>query len=125
MRIDIDAARAARLEAEDDTHEFVFGGQPYTVPAEAPWMFVHHIVRGQIPQALSCAFGEDAWETISKQASKNDVVEIQHRLFDVWGMGTPGESPASSSSSPDGGASSRPISNGSTGSTSATSGAAG
>lgn len=117
MRIDIDAARAARLEAEGEPHELVIGGTTYEVPAEAPWMFVHWIVRGHVDRAMEAALGEESWHAIRQDVSKDDGVEIQHRLLELWGMGTPGEPQASSSSSSATGASSRPTSNGSTGST--------
>lgn len=110
MRLDIDAARAARLEAEGEPHELVFAGETYTVPAEAPFRFVHYLARGQTGPCLASVFGEDGWTTIAKQASREDVAEIVDQLLAVWGMGDTGEQQASGDSSSDGGASSRPTS---------------
>lgn len=117
MRIDIDAARAARLEAEGEPHELVFHGQSYTVPAEAHWKFVHYLNRGQIPSALAAGLGEDTWSAISEHATREDLRVVLDNLMDVWGIGNEGEANASGSSSPDGGSSSRPTSSGTTAST--------
>lgn len=121
MRIDLDAARAARMEAEGDPHELVAFGATYQVPAEAPWEFVYRLARGQTPQALEAVLG-DGWKAISSQASKNDVVELTDQLCSLWGLGTTGERQASGSTSSNDGNSSRPTSSGSTGSTSQASG---
>lgn len=117
MRIDIDAARAARLEAEGEPHELIIGGNTYEVPAEAPWRFVFHLARNQTPQCMAAAVGEDAWTEIAKVASIDDMSVIVDRLCDVWGLGDSGEQSASGGSSSDGGDSSRPTSTGTTTST--------
>lgn len=117
MRIDIDAARAARLETEGEPHELVFHGQTFQVPAEAHWRFAHYLNRGQIPLALSAGLGEDTWLAIAEHATREDLAEVLDQLMKVWGIGDMGESDASGTSSSDGGDSSRPTSSGSTAST--------
>lgn len=117
MRIDIDAARAARLEAEGEPHELVVGGKTYEIPPEAPWRFVHYLARNQIGPCMAAVVGEDGWVQMSKDVSHADVTELVDQLCNVWGLGDAGEADASGSSSPDGGSSSRPTSSGTTAST--------
>lgn len=87
--INLDDARAARLESDGEPHDVVFNGTKYEAPAEAPWKFVEWIARGSFPRALAVAVGDEAWDDLEANASRNDVNHLIDALIDVWGLRNP------------------------------------
>ena len=105
-RLDLDSARAARAEKQE---EFViaFGGRDYTLPAEMPLEFAEHLVNVQLRAAMATLLDdEDLDEFMAAKPSLDDVAE----LAQAYGFSGLGESRASRSSSPNGSRSSRPTS---------------
>ncbi len=117
--IDLDAARRARHEVKGTHLTVVLGGQQFTLPSEAPWEFVEHIYRGKVVESLQLLFGDEQWTAFRAAGpSRDDINELTDQIFDLYGLGTAGEPPASGSSSTTTSSSSRPTSPASTGSTS-------
>lgn len=117
MRIDLDAARRARAEARQDTHEFVFDGETFGLPAEMPLEFAY-LLEDDVKDALRCLLGEQFDKFWACGPTKDDFRELASHFREVYGFGRP-ESSASKASSNNGGTPSRPTSRGTTKQTSA------
>lgn len=57
--VDLDAARAARLEAADDAPIVKLGGQDFGLPTEIPIGVALHGEAGEIKAALGALFGPE------------------------------------------------------------------
>lgn len=106
MRIDLDAARAARAEArgsQAETSVVAFGGEDFELPIECPWTFVEHLNAEQNRAAVADLFGDEAAERFfSHGPSVADLTEFVQGVAVAYGLGTPGNSPASRRSSSNG-----------------------
>lgn len=103
--INLDAAKAARREAQKTPPKVIFGKRTFTLPVEIPFEAVEQL--GQIDTAdpttatsvitrfIAILFG-DQYETFLKlQPSTQDVEVLMESLATVYGFESPGESPAS------------------------------
>lgn len=115
--LDLDAARAARAEVDDAPPIVRFGGQTFELPSELPIDFAFRQREGDLRGAIGLLFGDAADRFFGLRPSVADIAELADGVLKMYGL-TPGEAKASGSSSPNGGASSRPTSSASTGSTS-------
>lgn len=117
--LDLDAARAARAEKKE-RHHVRLGGQEFELPAEMPSEFAFALADGQPRQALQALLGDRYGEFAALNPSLDDVFELANGVAGLYGVESLGEQLASDVSSSNGGNGSRPTSNASTDSTSAT-----
>lgn len=104
---DLDVARAARAEAKGEQPTFIVGGQKFELPSELPAEFAYllHDAKEAMRYLLADDF-DDFW---AHRPSKEDIVTLVAWIATAYGT-SPGESPASDSSSPNGSSRSRPTS---------------
>lgn len=121
-RIDLNAKRAARSEAENEPHEVVLGfddqgvEQVFRLRPRLPLEFSALLARGQADEAMKLVLVDpDDWKRMRTAVPDDDDLYDIARLYDI----DLGESAASTRSSANGGRSSRPTSNASIPSTSA------
>jgi hypothetical protein len=123
MRLDLDAARAARAakaEAEGEAHVLVLGGQEFELPTEMPLDFVLAAAEGDVAGSLRVLLGEEEYENLrAKGLSVSDLNELIGGLAEVYGLEDVGEALASGDFFSKNGKPSRPTSKRSTASTSA------
>lgn len=115
--LDLDAARAARAEVEEAPPVVRLEGQTFELPRELPIDFAFRHREGDLRGALGMLFGDSADRFFALRPSVADIEELAAGVLKMYGL-SPGEAKASGSSSPSGGATSRPTSSGSTPSTS-------
>lgn len=116
--VDLDAMRAARAEARQEKHSFVFGGETFDLPDELDLDLGVSIMNGNVWGSLTGLLG-DQWDRFyALKPHLEDAVDLVKSLAPLYGFADPGESPASPSSSASNGTLSRPTSKGSTASTS-------
>lgn len=108
--LDLDARRA---EAELEDHKLTLGGKVYALPAELPLLFADRLAKGEIEDAITILFGDDAGVEVAPLLTDQDLNAIAN---DLYGMDSP-ESGASPSSSNRAGRRAKPTSKGSTAST--------
>lgn len=120
MQIDLDAAKAARLEKSGEPHSFVYGGETYELPVELPARFAFYLAHGDTDKALEFLLGTETFEAFidRHRASVQDFQELCTAIAKLYAFSDVGESAASGGSSSNGGNHLRPTSSGSTGSTS-------
>jgi hypothetical protein len=113
---DLDAARAARLEARSELRLFLFGGQKFELPPELPAEFAYLLddAKEALRFLLDGQF-DDFW---AQRPSAEDLIDLVAWITKTYGAAL-GESTASGSSSTPGGGPSRPTSPATTRSTSA------
>jgi hypothetical protein len=113
-RLDLNAARAARSEAENAPHEVVLGydkdgaEQVFTLPPRAPLEFLDHLPKLEFAEAMQVLLGgQQAWERFAAAGAElDDLLAI---AADLYGIGDLlGEASASRASSPNGGRPSKP-----------------
>lgn len=92
--IDLDAARAARLEAEGE-RSFTFRGERFSLPDELPYELLEPIGRlganerdmGALRDVIAALLGEDAHERfVALRPSLPDLNELVGRLFGEYGL---------------------------------------
>ena len=120
-RLDLNAKRAARTEAENEPHEVVLGFDPdgaeqvFLVRPRMPLEFPSLLARGLFREALELILVDPAdWQRMRKAVPEEEELLEMANLYGV----DVGEAPASTRSSKNGGRSSRPTSRPSTSSTS-------
>jgi hypothetical protein len=113
---DLDAARAARLEARGEPRLFLFGGQKFELPPELPAEFAYLLddAKEALRFLLDGQF-DDFW---AQRPSAQDLIDLVAWITKTYRAAL-GESTASGSSSTPGGGPSRPTSPATTRSTSA------
>jgi hypothetical protein len=113
-RLDLNAARAGRSEAENAPHEVVLGytadgaEQVFPLPPRMPLLFLDHLAKLEFAEAMQVLLGDQqAWERFAKaKAELDDLIAI---AADLYGIGDLlGEASASRASSPNGGRPSKP-----------------
>lgn len=114
MRIDLDAARAARAEELGGGHVVTFGGDDFDLPAEVPFEFGVALLEGRYDDALAVLFGDQLEAFLAHRPSMQDVIELAEGVAGAYGLGSVGEPSASSGSSATNGTGSRPTFNAST-----------
>lgn len=104
---DLDAARAARLEAKGEPRLFVFGGRKFELPPELPAEFAYLLddAKEALRYLLSDGF-DDFW---AQRPSREDLTDLVGWITKTYGT-SQGESPASDGSSTNGSGRSRRIS---------------
>jgi hypothetical protein len=120
-RIDLNAKRAARSEAENEPHEVILGfnddgtEQIFKLKPRMPLDFTDLLVTGRMGEAMRLLLVDpDDWERMHKaEPEEDDLLAVA----EVYGVELP-ESPGSERSSQNGGPSLRRTSSGSTASTS-------
>lgn len=105
-RLDLDAKRAARSEAENTPHTVVLGNEEFTLPPRLPLAFLDHLTSLEFAPAMRVLLG-DRWEAFA--AHQPDLEDLM-AIAEVYGVGdflgaTASVSPASS---PAGGSPSKP-----------------
>lgn len=112
MKIDLDAARAARREAAGEAPVIVIGGQEVELPAEIPFEAAAQMgamakaVEAKDNDALTDYFGAwlrtllgDAYDAfMAARPSVNDLMALSEGLVKAYGFEDLGESPASATS---------------------------
>lgn len=123
MKIDLDAARAARAE-KLEAHTLTLCGQEFTLPAEFPFAVGAELAVGNYDGALKILL-DGQYDTVVKLGlNPGDLTAIVLALPEMYGFADEGKSSASASPSKRGGSQRRRTSNASTASTSETSGPA-
>jgi hypothetical protein len=107
--LDLDAKRAARDEARNYHHTVRFGGEPFIFPARLPLEFLDRMSAGTPRAAFAVLFGENPDTTppggevtarfFSHRPDDGDLEAISSGLYST----SLGESPASPTSSTNGG----------------------
>lgn len=110
-KIDLDAMRAARMEAQgEEVPSVVFNGTTFDLPAELPFAVVEATVRLQrasetddnaaaaevVSDVAKALFGERFKEFLDMKPSMNDVTALLEGVAPAYGTSS-GESPASES----------------------------
>lgn len=116
--IDLDAARAARLEAQGKSRAgFVFGGETFHLPAELPLIIddtVEQAKNEKWPDSrflkvyLQHMLGAEQWQRfLHLGATQPDLVELFDKTMENYGASTGESGPSASSSRRTGGSSKR------------------
>lgn len=121
-RLDLNARRAARNEAENQPHEVALGFGPdgkelvWTLPPRMPLLFLDNLAQMQFGDAMRELLG-DQWERFATVGPElDDMVDIASELYGVGEL--VGKPSASQASSTNGGTPAKPTSSPTTGSTS-------
>ena len=111
MEINLDAARAARAEANGEHNTVTFGGQVFDLPVECPYTFAEALNRDD-PQAMLHALlgADDAARFLALGPTVPDLTELVVGVARVYGLGAEGNSAASNGSSKSGSRRSKRIS---------------
>lgn len=117
MELDLDARLAAEAENRPEDHEITWRGRTWPVPAKVPWALGDLMASADVNGAMSLYLGAEQWAEMVDGATIDEVKVLYQGILEVSGI-RPGESSASSTSSPSTGARSRRTSSASTGSTS-------
>ncbi len=101
--IDLDAARAARSEAEKEDRTVIFGGEEFTVGPMVPLAVIEAMAQGMLATAARELFGDEADRFFAHRPDDRDLVVLLEHL-----AGQPvGNSSASGGSSRSNGARSK------------------
>lgn len=126
--VDLDAARAARREAQKQQPQVVLGGHTYVLPYELPLeasLRLAEMPRDEtsaakaIMEIVKVLLGDQMEAFMANDLSGDDLEAFLKGILPLYGFGDVGESSASESSSPKASRPSRQSSNGPTGLTSA------
>lgn len=107
---DLDAARAARLEAEGDPKTFVFGGREFTLPVECPVEVGDLWVKKEVLDGFRVLLGDQAEAFVALRPTNQDLDVLLPAIVKAYGFKDAGESSASNGSSPSISSRSRPTS---------------
>lgn len=113
MRIDLDAARAARREATQEAPVIALGGQDFVLPIELPFEVADLLGQmavakergdqgGQavaVVQMVRLLLGEGFDEFMKQNPSLDDLLALMDGMTRAYGVEDAGESPASDESS--------------------------
>lgn len=115
--LDLDAARAARAEANGEPRSFILSGETFELPVELAWDFTEVFSSGEVTRILEYLLGPSQFErfrNLEPKPTDPDVTALVEALPQFYGPAA-GESPASSASSKKTSRHLRPTSSGSTG----------
>lgn len=116
-RIDLDAKRAARAEADKTPHELVLGGETFQVPAHMPLEVIDLMTDGKMRPAFEILLGDP--DTVSRFfGHRPDDLDLEAMMAVYNPDGGGPESSASAASLQNIGRRSRPTSAATTGSAS-------
>lgn len=99
MRIDLDAAKAARREARGEGPTVVFNGREFTLQAEIPWEVTELFSDGKVNEAVRLLLGDAHEEFMAAKPSVEDMRILLEELTKANGLDDLGESSASAASS--------------------------
>lgn len=100
MELDLDKARAARLEAKGEGHTVIFGGVEFPLPPELPYTAAEAIEAGNFRLALSTVLNGTSEKFFELKPTTDDLEALVRGMVDMYAPGsTVGESQASPSSS--------------------------
>ena len=108
MEIDLDAARAARAEAEGEHTTIIFGGETFTLPREFTFSAAEAAERGDWRSFIFEVLDGQAETFFSKKPTLEDFVVLGQELFRIKVGAQVGEAPASSRTSARTGSKSNP-----------------
>lgn len=92
--IDLNAARAARAEAQSEPVTLVIGDATLILPAEMPADFALLGQQGRLREAVVALVGHQAEEFFAQRPSMPDIEALCEAAAEVYGVNT-GESEAS------------------------------
>jgi hypothetical protein len=98
MRIDLDAAKAARREARGEGPTVVFGAKEFTLDAEVPFEVTEHLAEGRITQAVNLLLGEAHEDFMASKPSVEDLMTLFEQLTTAYGLESLGNGQASAES---------------------------
>lgn len=108
--LDLDAARAARQEAQGEPPTITYNGKVYTLPQELRLSQLEAFLRAErendLRGVIVALLADRADEFLADDPSYNDLKAMGDGLQELYGIGLP-ESGASNGSSPSGGGRSR------------------
>jgi len=100
MELDLDKARAARLEAKGEGHSFTFQGVVFSLPPEMPFEAAEAMQRGEFRVVLAEMLNGTSEKFFELRPTTNDLEALVDGFVAIYAPGsTVGESSASSSSS--------------------------
>lgn len=92
--IDLDAARLARAEAQQEAPVIRFAGKEWELPNELPWSIAEAAASGDASAALrgiALLLG-DRWEEFKEhQPTLGDIVVIVQHVGELYGAGDQGK----------------------------------
>jgi hypothetical protein len=95
--IDLDAAAAARAEAQGEPVTLIFRESEFTLPVEMPADFALHAQAERLRESVSALIGEKAEEFFALRPSIEDITELVNAAARIYGV-SPGEAAASAGS---------------------------
>jgi hypothetical protein len=108
MDINLDQARAARMEAKGEGHTFTFSEVQFTLPVELPYVAVEQIEAGNFRAAMTSLLNGTAEKFFGLNPSTDDMEALVTGMVEMYVPGSNlGELKASSSTSAQGGKKSR------------------
>jgi hypothetical protein len=103
-KLNLDARRAARSEAENEPHEVVLGGHTFLLKPRMPIDYMDLLIANQLSAALRILLVDPSqWDMFRMGEPDNEDLEAITELYSV----SPPESDGSASSSTNGGSSSK------------------
>jgi hypothetical protein len=97
--LDLDAKRAARSEARNESHEVVFGGETFTLPPKIPLESMELMGEAKFREAFRILLGDE--ETVRRFFAHRPDSDDLEELLELYGSAP--ESSASPGSSLNGG----------------------
>jgi len=99
LKIDLDAARAARNGKDGEPHSLYFNGQELVLPARMPIGVAIAASKGDVEGLLVSLLGEDGFKTfMAGQPDDGDLQVLAEGVQAAYGVSV-GEAPASANSS--------------------------
>lgn len=95
MRIDLDAAKAARREARGEGPIVVFGTKEFTLDAEVPFEVTELLAAGQVSEAVKLLLGDSHEAFMESKPSVEDLMVLFEQLTTAYGLESVGNGQAS------------------------------
>lgn len=111
-KVNLDAVRAARSEAQQEPHEVEFGGETFLFTPEMPLEFAELLANARLSSAVRVLLVNGA--DLDRFLALKPLVSDMEAIASLYGMGSLGESTASAESSKNTSNGSRPTSSAST-----------
>lgn len=100
MELDLDKARAARLETKGEGHTFTFEGVVFALPAEMPYAAAEAMALGNFRAALTEMLNGTSEKFFELDPTTDDIEALTSGMVEMYAPGASlGESSASSPSS--------------------------
>lgn len=95
MRIDLDAAKAARREARGEGPTVVFGGKDFQLAPEVPFEATEHLAAGRVIDAVHLLLGDSHDEFMAFKPSVEDLMTLFEQMTTAYGLESVGNGQAS------------------------------